>query len=664
MKDGLVAVILGKQRSFAQFSDTLGTKFCRDLVAAYQKFPVDRKASERSYWYALEGFLQYVGSSKHHSFLTESLRNESAQSEQLIAAFHSAVSGFRESLATNESISNRTKDNSVARLRACLKHFINEGLMPYGIERGLKGFKYIDKIGSGTTLLDVDEYLNETVGDELDSEEFSDLKNLLNNILLDTEHVTEEDIVDASLSTLNKRIKAIENKCAELIAEHYNEMLTAQSWLNDIAVIDASDLLHKALISDESNAWVRKKNYQKALEKSPLKVAYAYCIRYHQGSIPFHKSPYQGILRTQLKAHGIEMSYVSKLLGKYYVGLSAAIGFLCIQFSGNPTSINELKVDAVQPTAEPNVYTITWVKYRKGKSSGVETETFEHYPRATVSKDGLSPLEVINYVLLATKYIRERACSSVKEHLILSSYKEIDGTKMMDYPVANRNFKTITKLASENRWVSTLKALRGSNLLITGLALKDPWEVMRKGRHVSMESGTRYTKHIPEIMRRESNIREFLDWFETLLTINIEGFAERIGIDPESYNDRKEAINQQFGGLHCTDPFSGIQPGTEKGEVCSRVDKCVTCANRRNFFLFTKTNITNLIHWHEELGRAKDLLTDKQFKPWENWDLFTSLMLDKVASTPGHTRLLEQCEEAAKTNKNPYINLIEITEVV
>ncbi|CAM5195531.1 hypothetical protein ALON55S_07178 [Alishewanella longhuensis] len=95
----------------------------------------------------------------------------------------------------------------------------------------------------------------------------------------------------------------------------------------------------------------------------------------------------------------------------------------------------------------------------------------------------------------------------------------------------------------------------------------------------------RYTRHFAEILRRDNNIREFLSWYETLTTINIENLAEKIGIDPVAYEARKKSLlNRQFGGIHCTDPTAGIQPGTVKGKVCYRVDKCITCSNREELF--------------------------------------------------------------------------------
>ena len=87
------------------------------------------------------------------------------------------------------------------------------------------------------------------------------------------------------------------------------------------------------------------------------------------------------------------------------------------------------------------------------------------------------------------------------------------------------SFKSLCREVSGERWSSTLKALRGSVLLLTGLVTRDAMQVMQVGRHSDLTMAAKYTHHLPEILRREKKVREFLDWFETVLTVNIDQFA-------------------------------------------------------------------------------------------------------------------------------------------
>ena len=192
------------------------------------------------------------------------------------------------------------------------------------------------------------------------------------------------------------------------------------------------------------------------------------------------------------------------------------------------------------------------------------------------------------------------------------------------------------------------------------MVTKDSFIVKEQGGWVGNSSmSEKYTRHFAEIQRRDNNIRDFLSWYETLTTINIENFAEKIGIDPIAYDERKKSLlNQQFGGIHCADPTAGIQPGIGKGQVCYRVDKCVTCSNRRNFFLATKENLANVLMLHDALERLLNSQIEDEIEKWSVWHYFTSSIIKKFANASEHRRLVNQARELVAQAQNPYINLI------
>ena len=162
---------------------------------------------------------------------------------------------------------------------------------------------------------------------------------------------------------------------------------------------------------------------------------------------------------------------------------------------------------------------------------------------------------------------------------------------------------------------------------------------MAKGQWTSLAMPKKYINHIPEMLAREENIRDFLEWFQALLTVNVEDFAKQVGIDPTDYKARydeaklareKDPINEQFGSIHCSDPRSGVQPGTVKGQVCNKVNNCPTCEKRRSVFVMSASNVAHLLAWRSVLQDARARMDEEAFRPWATWLLFCDMMHDRI----------------------------------
>ena len=91
-------------------------------------------------------------------------------------------------------------------------------------------------------------------------------------------------------------------------------------------------------------------------------------------------------------------------------------------------------------------------------------------------------------------------------------------------------FKTLSQEASKGAWSTSPKAIRGSELLLHGLLVRDQHALMAKGQWTSLAMPKEVHQSHPEMLAREENIRDFLEWFQALLTVNVEDFAKQVGI--------------------------------------------------------------------------------------------------------------------------------------
>jgi len=156
-------------------------------------------------------------------------------------------------------------------------------------------------------------------------------------------------------------------------------------------------------------------------------------------------------------------------------------------------------------------------------------------------------------------------------------------------------------------------------------------------------------------------MREFREWLQVLVTIEIENVVEKLGIDEVQYqNEKKKIIASQFGGVYCRDPRSGVQLGTTKGKNCGAISKCMTCTNRKNLFVATEENIIHLLQWNEALKRASKLglINVVEEDDWGFWCVFIETLLEKLfQSGDRYKALLHSVKKSLSSIENPYLRI-------
>jgi len=676
-------------RDFSQWSEAFGEEFCARLAAAYEdEYQHARPQSERSYWFRGKRFLDFFADSDQaevqalRGYYREQWVHDPCPPKSIRIRYSSLLASYRQHVKNNIQ-NGKSRINLVSGCNAILKLCADAGLLPHNLK--VTGWKSIDRIGQGSTFLDVTmvddsdlktfiSQADEIIGEEFsqDNDSQSELRKLLANILIEAQTLEEEpDIVASSILVLSKRIKLIKTACAKILVDHIEARQIVKLWIADSDIRRRAFLL-KEVMDSEEGAIYKRDGYLIALGDDPKSVLVCFCHLFFSHRFPLESNPYYDLLAKRLRAYHIEISEIRYLLGYDAKVLAAGLAFICFEVAGNPESLIELDIDALERTAAG--YLLKWVKYRKGVKAHESQIVSYRDPDSELNQDTLSVVDVFMHLKAITEPLRDDVDESSRSKLLIAHHKNHNKASEYYRPdriglaALNRHFKVICEEASGSKWVSTLKAIRGSELLLEGLVSRDAMAVASKGRHTSHQMPAKYTYHIPEMLRRESNIREFLAWFETLLTLDIEGFADKVGIDPKEYAKRAQEIaNNQFGGIHCADPRAGVQPGTEEGEVCHRVDKCPTCEMRRGIFVISESNLVSLLHWHTVLEDAKRKLAEEEYGRWALWHVFTSLMLAKIEKLPQHSMLLERSQELQKRQSNPYVELIpalNVTEMV
>ncbi|MFZ6044989.1 hypothetical protein ACFW0H_02560 [Pseudomonas sp. CR3202] len=676
------------ERNFGKYTESLGHSFCYALASAYETFWPDNNSTERTYYYHISTLLDFLAEDCSQEELRDFLKTgdvSGAGESYIVVLFHNLISSYR-SYLSELGVVNRTKNNYAAGVRAFVHHLASRGVVPHGLD--IKGFKF--ERGIGPTLLDVtihkeidiqaliaqhqDTLIDEGL-DDLEGIE-SLLSNIFDEAVAGGSSEAALDIVEASTRVLDNRLDTLKSASADLVIQHYKLLQEARQWASNQAYQRKAKSLKDMFrqntdgVTDRLASKVMGAEYAILLDGCALQVIVTYCYLYHGGVYPLDEDASYALLANRIQKSGISISDVRNALGYSREARVAAFVWLSIKYAINPDALLNLATNCLIPIGNDGQYQLVWNKLRKGAENQESVVVSSRMDGVALTCETLTAIDVVEYLRICTEHIRDFARNEDRDSLFIGFYKNFTkgtGGERVYVPsrlalrTINIAFRSLCLELSGERWSSTLKALRGSVLLLTGLVTRDAMQVMQVGRHSDLKMAAKYTYHLPEILRREKKIREFLEWFETVLTVSIDQFAEKVGIDPEAYERRKQSIlNQQFGGIHCSDPTAGIQPGTIEGEVCHRIDKCVSCANRRSLFLATKENIANVIHWREILTKAEVRLRGEEFTRWHLWKLFVNSILDKLYSIREHRRLLTQAEEYCNSHSNPYINIIPI----
>lgn len=280
--------------------------------------------------------------------------------------------------------------------------------------------------------------------------------------------------------------------------------------------------------------------------------------------------------------------------------------------------------------------------------------------------EGLTPpSKIVRVVRSATRQYRKYCTPKDVEKLFLINYQNKTHAKSRNTgePVNcpsstwfNVHSQALIKEITGGEWLATALAVRASLLLLEGLK-NGVLAAKHKAQHAEGRTTTGYLDKWPMKLQNEEKIRAFLEWLQALVAIDIEDFAEKVGLDPIEFEKRRQQVlSSQFGGLHCRDNTSGIQPGSVKGKPCTRIDQCVTCEQRSNLFVATEHNVLQLLLWNDALNRAHGNGWVDESMQGFLWAAFIDSMLARLRQNVRHKAVLSGALQLFGTVKeNPYM---------
>ena len=330
--------------------------------------------------------------------------------------------------------------------------------------------------------------------------------------------------------------------------------------------------------------------------------------------------------------------------------------------TANVSSVRELTVDA-DYTGFGSLRGVQWSKARAGKVLTL----LDHMGQGLTS-----PSKVARIIRNATKKYRVHCIPRDKDSLFLLNYqnrtwaksKKSGDNKLDQYPISRpsdtwfcHHAKKVIEAAAKSEWVGTTKSIRQSILLYDAL-IGGVLAVQESAQHQQTRTSTSYSNKLPMRIKLDIEIRSFLRWMQTLVAVNVDDFASKVGIDEVQFQEhRQEILNSHFGGLYCKDPRAGVQPGTTKGEVCGEISQCMSCPNRRHLFVTTEANVTHLLLWNDALVYAfkAGLIANPPEREWKMWSLFIRSILDRLESKREFRALLAGARATVSHVRNPYL---------
>jgi len=665
----------GDGRDFSRLVEYIGMDYAAAIARSFQSYCSGVKKTDVTNWSRISKFINFLIQDPSQESLRSYMRSnrkEKYSQGTVQRLFHQWASDYREYLLAS-NIGNRTKDNDRSTAERFLYVLANEGFAPHDIS--IEPFNWVESVG--VTLLDtssveninvsalIDEYRD--VLTELELEDSDGLENTLVSIIQEGMSASRENIIESSIAVLDKRLKSLERCSAEYILNRCQVLQHTNSLLIDSDAIDRARSLKKLFDSSIPYAKEKGKAYSNVFGDRKHDVLVAFCQQYLDCRPPEDSNPYYGIFSACLVKG--EMKQIREKLLLTTEDITHCCVWIMIKYAGNPSSIIELPRECLT-RLENGAYRLTWSKRRKGYDD-IEYEYFYHNrcPDEPITPDNITAFDVVNFAKNASELYVDIAGDHA-EYLFIQSYKTTGAkgycanfsARNPALPTINTYFKKICRAVSHDSWESTLKAIRGSVLLLEALVTRDVFAVKRRARHTTLYMAKKYTRQIPEYLRRDKNIREFLNWFETLLTIDIEQFPEKVGINKDEYQARKaELINQQFGGIYCSDPYAGEQPDTKKGSACHRIDKCPSCSKRKNILVISENNLSNILHWKDALDYGESIARDPDSfnVKWRVWRLFTKSVIDMVNRSPEYYFLMRSVSERAASTENPYLSIFD-----
>ncbi|GAB1259650.1 hypothetical protein [Aurantivibrio plasticivorans] len=561
------------------------------------------------------------------------------------------------------NLSSSGKNKYISGLNYIFFRLQNDGFIPRF--NALSTFKIEKKVSKSLLDFCFDEY--EVFGGEPEGEDINEIGKIVESLQTELGDVSSENIADLCACLLKNRLTVIRSEAEKQFIRCGNlrlsGLLAIRKYRYLLPVVDQWFAWRKSRDAGATNPY--KDNINQLSDEQWWGVYLAWCW-YRNGGV----EPKSGVLASR-EYNMIRKQFWSRKDRRADLATAEAIGcsmefiasasiLLIHDLVANVDSIRNIAVNADSVT-DYGAVDIEWVKPRaKGLLTAIDCRERK-----------CSPAKVIRIIRRATTRYRKIAADHFRNQLFLhhhsakgsskKNYNQKHVTPMVPSSFTLLNYiKNIIHAASGGLWGGTARSIRVSLLLYKGLT-GGLIAVQQAAQHNSIRTSMLYSNSIPMRLAFDQKMREFREWLQVLVTVDLEDVPIKLGLDQDQYECNKNKIlASQFGGVYCRDPRAGIQPGTQKGENCGAISKCMTCGNKKNLFVVTENNIVQLLQWNEALKKADEVgeIDVVEETDWAFWCVFIEVVLERLYQGGERYRsLLHSAKVKLDFMENPYLRI-------
>jgi site-specific recombinase XerD len=271
---------------------------------------------------------------------------------------------------------------------------------------------------------------------------------------------------------------------------------------------------------------------------------------------------------------------------------------ILIQSAGNPEPLTELAVDCLQSI--PLLDDRELLVWNKARAGGPQRRAFR-------STDPFEPPSLIREIMQWTRRLRPHASESDRGRLFL--YKGQGGVRALSFSMVQILYPAF--VARHQLPGFTFASIRPSVLTAFYRASGDLRQVKAIANHAHLSTTVGYVEGAEVEAQNRVRIAALQSAFvghirhPQLNKPADSGRHRRVPASTPRLTPGRGAVVSMFG-FNCKDAFSGIAPGTRRGELCSNFLGCFTCPNA--VITADAPSLARLLHARDHLRAASAYL--------------------------------------------------------
>lgn len=306
------------------------------------------------------------------------------------------------------------------------------------------------------------------------------------------------------------------------------------------------------------------------------------------------------------------------------VGLTIAVIVLVLCDTGANVSVaRSLSIDCLEDSENPGYKTIKGKKMRaNGKLVVDELPVIDPHHE-------ISCVQAILAYQRMSKLMRTLASQNDSRTLFLNAKNGVRAVLDITWSKGFQNFRKrhdeLAHLPIQGKMIrpSLLMqaAFQNEAGIVAAATLAD---------HRSLQSTWGYVSRYPTRVVWERMVREFQSLFQAVSIHTIKGAAKKLGLSAKQVKKLFTSACRTGLGVACRDPRGGLQPNTEKGKNCTKLENCPTCPNQ--IVVATVENLRDLILFNHHLEcNRKEWETrrpERWTRIWLPWLVFTQVVIE------------------------------------